>query len=57
MNSTSEIYIFITFYKFYATVYSEIPISETIIVGKVPQTAIDLGIDNAGFRLKAIEGN
>ncbi|GAA0718476.1 sporulation protein YunB [Clostridium malenominatum] len=38
-------------------VYSEIPISETIIVGKVPQTAIDLGIDNAGFRLKAIEGD
>lgn len=30
---------------------NEVPISETIIVGKVPDTAINLGLDNAGFKL------
>lgn len=30
---------------------NEVPISETIIVGKVPDTAINLGLDSAGFRL------
>ncbi len=32
---------------------NEVPISETIIVGKVPETAIDLGLDKAGVKLKA----
>ncbi|WP_343216175.1 sporulation protein YunB [Clostridium mobile] len=38
-------------------VNSEIAIAETIIVGKVPQTAIDFGLNDAGFRLKTTEGN
>lgn len=32
-------------------VKNEVPISETIIVGKVPDTAINFGLDNAGFKL------
>ncbi|WP_313885212.1 sporulation protein YunB [Clostridium sp. DJ247] len=32
-------------------VKNEVPISETIIVGKVPETAINLGLDNAGYTL------
>lgn len=34
------------------SVKNEVPISETIIVGKVPQTAVNLGLDNAGFKLQ-----
>jgi hypothetical protein len=30
---------------------NQVPISETIIVGKVPDTAISLGLDNAGFKI------
>ncbi len=30
---------------------NEVPISETIIVGKVPDTSINMGLDNAGFKL------
>ncbi|MDF2882269.1 MAG: sporulation protein YunB [Clostridiaceae bacterium] len=33
-------------------VENEIPISETIIVGKVPQNAIEFSEDNTGFKLK-----
>lgn len=33
-------------------VKNEIPISETIIIGKVPETAIDLDLDKADVRLK-----
>lgn len=32
-------------------VKNELPIAETIIVGKVPETAINLGFENAGFKL------
>ena len=32
---------------------NEVPISETIIVGKVPETAIDLGLDKTGVKLKS----
>lgn len=32
-------------------VNNEVPISETIIVGKVPNAAINLGLDNAGVKL------
>jgi sporulation protein YunB len=32
-------------------VTNEVPISETIIVGKVPNTAINLELDNAGVKL------
>lgn len=32
-------------------VKNEVPISETIIVGKVPETSINLGLDNAGLKL------
>lgn len=32
-------------------VKNEVPISETIIVGKVPETAINLGLDKAGYML------
>lgn len=32
---------------------NEVPISETIIVGKVPDTAINLGLDNAGFKISS----
>jgi sporulation protein YunB len=32
-------------------VTNEVPISETIIVGKVPGTSINMGLDNAGFKL------
>ncbi|WP_279222060.1 sporulation protein YunB [Clostridium rectalis] len=32
---------------------SEMPISETIIVGKIPNTAIDLNLDSAGFKIRA----
>ncbi|WP_315117547.1 sporulation protein YunB [uncultured Clostridium sp.] len=38
-------------------VNNEIAIAETIIVGKVPETAIDFGLNNAGFKLKTTEGN
>ncbi|MBC8063017.1 MAG: sporulation protein YunB, partial [Clostridiaceae bacterium] len=31
---------------------NEIPISETIIIGKIPSTAVQLDLDNAGFELK-----
>lgn len=31
---------------------NEIPISETIIVGKIPSTAVQLDLENAGFELK-----
>ncbi|OAA94579.1 sporulation protein YunB [Clostridium coskatii] len=34
-------------------VKNEVPISETIIVGKVPETAIDLGLDKTGVKLKS----
>lgn len=37
-------------------VKNEIPISETIIVGKIPETSINLGLDNAGFRIRAEAG-
>jgi sporulation protein YunB len=33
------------------TVKSEIPIAETIIVGKIPNTSINLDLDGAGFRM------
>ncbi|MEY8000354.1 sporulation protein YunB [Clostridium sp. Mt-5] len=32
-------------------VKNEVPISETIILGKVPETAINLGLDKAGFKI------
>lgn len=32
-------------------VKNEVPIAETIIVGKVPETAINMGLDKAGFKL------
>lgn len=32
-------------------VMSEVPISETIIVGKIPDTAINLGLEGADFKL------
>jgi sporulation protein YunB len=34
------------------SIKNEVPISETIIVGKVPETSINLGLDNAGFKLQ-----
>ena len=33
-------------------VNNEIPISETIIVGKIPSTAVQLGLEDAGFKLE-----
>jgi sporulation protein YunB len=36
-------------------VKNEIPISETIIVGKIPETSINMGLDNAGIRIRAGE--
>lgn len=32
-------------------VKNEVPIAETIIVGKVPDTSINMGLDGAGFKL------
>ncbi|MFL0269759.1 sporulation protein YunB [Candidatus Clostridium radicumherbarum] len=34
-------------------VVSEVPISETIIVGKIPNTSINMGLDGAGFKLNS----
>lgn len=34
-------------------VKNEIPISETIVVGKIPETSIDMDLDGAGFRLRS----
>lgn len=34
-------------------VKNEIPISETIIVGKIPETSIGLGLDNIGFKIRS----
>ncbi|AYD39818.1 sporulation protein YunB [Clostridium fermenticellae] len=34
------------------SIKNEVPISETIIVGKVPQTALNLGLDGSGFKLQ-----
>ncbi|NRZ96210.1 sporulation protein YunB [Clostridium tetanomorphum] len=36
-------------------VKNEIPISETIIVGRIPETSINLGLENAGFKIRAEE--
>ena len=36
-------------------VSNEIPISETIIVGKIPATAIQLDLQNAGFKLDNVK--
>jgi len=33
------------------SVVNEVPISETIIVGKIPNTSVQLDLDNAGFKL------
>ncbi|MFD3156192.1 sporulation protein YunB [Haloimpatiens sp. FM7330] len=33
-------------------VKNQVPIAETIIVGKIPNTAVQLDLDNAGFRMK-----
>ncbi|WP_179977872.1 MULTISPECIES: sporulation protein YunB [Clostridium] len=32
-------------------VKNEVPISDTIVLGKVPETAINLGIDKSGFKI------
>jgi len=34
-------------------VMSEVPISETIIVGKIPATSINMGLEGAGFKLNS----
>ena len=34
-------------------VKNQVPICETIIVGKTPETAIDMNLDSAGFKMKS----
>ena len=36
---------------------SEMPISETIIVGKIPNTSVNLDLQNAGYKLNNTGGN
>ncbi|QAT39481.1 sporulation protein YunB [Clostridium sp. JN-9] len=48
----TNIRIFLPFRNRDIEVINEVPISETIIVGKVPQTAIQFGEDSNGFKLK-----
>lgn len=48
----TNIRIFLPFRNKDIEVVNEVPISETIIVGKVPQNAIQFGEDSKGFKLK-----
>lgn len=47
----AKLRVVIPFKKEDIDVVSEVPISETIIVGKIPNTSINMGLDGAGFKL------
>ncbi|KYH35092.1 sporulation protein YunB [Clostridium tepidiprofundi DSM 19306] len=52
INMKTKIRIIIPLKSSDVEVSNEIPIAETIIVGKIPKTAIQMDLNDAGFRLK-----
>jgi len=52
INMKTKIRIIIPVKSSDVEVSNEIPIAETIIVGKIPKTAIQMDLNDAGFRLK-----
>lgn len=47
----TNIRIFVPLHSYDSQVKNEIPICETIIVGRIPNTAINLDLQNAGYKL------
>jgi sporulation protein YunB len=53
ININTEVRIILPLSNDTINVNSQIPVAETIIIGKVPSTALDLQIKGAGFKLPA----
>ena len=52
INVKTKIRIIIPLKSSDIEVSNEIPIAETIIVGKIPKTAVQMELNDAGFKLK-----
>lgn len=53
ININTEVRIILPLSNDTINVNSQIPVAETIIIGKVPSTALDLQVKGAGFKLPA----
>lgn len=57
INVVTDMRVIIPLKSSDSKVKNEVPISETVVVGKIPQTAISMDLQNAGTKLNTNSGN